>query len=137
MKQGHIAYKNPQDRLSAAASAFCPPFFSTRADQNHAHCGSHYTIILCGRISAACKSGTIRGRRAGRRVKALEEGTGNSSKLSSCYTFGRLYCTRQKLCSCYILRLRLRPGALHARAHLMPHVTILKWPFLGRSKAPA
>ena len=27
-------------------------------------------------------------------------------KLSSCYTFGRLYCMRQKLCSCYILRLR-------------------------------
>ena len=54
-------------------------------------------------------------------------------KLSSCYTFGRLYSTRQKLCSCYILRLR-SARALRARAHLVPHVTILNSHFLGGAK---
>ena len=36
-------------------------------------------------------------------IEPWEEGTRNSSKLSSCYTFGRLYTYDEK---CYILRLR-------------------------------
>ena len=66
-------------------------------------------------------------------LEPWKEGTGNLSKLSSCYTFGRLCIHMTKIMQLHIAPAPA-PGARRPRAHLMPHVTILISHFWGRAK---